>query len=457
LANILHIEDNPDTIKKLESCLGGRYNILRSNTHQSAIETLTKNEIIVIIINLKFGNINALNFIKNVKEQIDPYIPILVTSDNHDIQETVNAMKSGAFDFINTEFIDGTIEHKIEKAIKHRELEFKLNVVHNISSIQHENFIFVSDAMKKINLEIARISKLNFDVLLIGETGTGKDLLASQIHKRSNRCNKPFLSVSLKGLSENLIESELFGHEKGSFTGAIGLKVGLFESANGGTLYIPEIASLNHDLQLKLLHFMQYKTISRVGQDPRKGDIKLDVRIIFATNKNLEELVNDGSIREDFYYRISGIKLYIPPLRERFEDIEHLAKYFLDKYTEFFGMKKRTLSDKLLEKMKKYYWKGNVRELSNSIKQSLVFSDADGQIIDDIPNIHFDKDILNTFIVNDDLDYSTAEKNFRMKYYKALMEISKGKISDAAGLSGLTPQGIRKALKILGIDKDNRN
>lgn len=315
-----------------------------------------------------------------------------------------------------------------------------------------DSFIFASDALKKINFEITRLSNFDFDVLLIGETGVGKDLVAAEIYRRSNRKDKPFICVPIGTLSETLIESELFGHEKGAFSGADKTTIGKFEAANGGILYIPEISSLPEAVQLKLLYFMQYKAISRVGMDARKGEIKLDVRLIMATNENLQELVDKGRIRKDFYYRISGSKIFIPPLRERKEDIEVLANYFADLNSQNLYQLPSKFSAEAIEMFKKSEWHGNVRELSGCIRNLISLHNERTLTAEHLQFARptsFDK----SYEAQDEslASYEKAETDFRRNYFQKLLESVNWKVSEAAKLAGLTPQGLRKLLNKLNI------
>jgi len=454
----LIIDDNIGFLNDVEYLLKNRFKVIKASTSQKGIEILKENRVAIVLLDLQLPDIQGLDVLNIIRNEIDPYLPVIIITEFDNTDNVVKAMKSGAYDFLSKDFNVELLFAKIEKALKHRSLELEVDAMQSNMTIRRDKFVFVSEAMKKVNLEITRLSRLEFDVLLTGETGAGKDMVASQIHLKGERKEKPFLSVSLKSLSESVVESELFGHEKGSFTGANQLKIGVFEAANGGIIYIPEISCLNETMQLKLLNFMQYKTITRVGQDARKGEIVLDVRLIMATNENMEKLIETGRIREDFYYRIAGVKLNIPPLRERKEDILPLAKYFLDKYSIFFHDREFEFSDSLIKALEKYQWPGNVRELSNSIKNALVYTDNKILDLKDFPNLlnkpstaHHAQYLFDT---PDGCfkDFNSAEKEFRKSYYTALLKKAGNKISAGAKLSGLTPQGIRKALKQLGMD-----
>jgi len=311
--------------------------------------------------------------------------------------------------------------------------------------------------MKKIHYEISNLANVGFDVLIAGETGVGKDLIAFELHQRSPRKNRPFIPVPLKSLSESLIESELFGHEKGAFSGADKTKIGKLEAANGGTVYIPEVSSINEAVQVKLLQFMQFKTISRVGQDARTPESKLDVRVILATNENLEELVSKGTMRADFYHRIAGVRLLVPPLRQRVEDIEPLAQYFLAKFSTGMGGREFQLAPEVVDAFRKYRWPGNVRELENAIKNALAYSGGGVLTLGDFPNLftfHGDADqcriCMTTRFPSIDV-YRVAERNFKRAYFQEVLRRGGNNVAKAAALAGLTPQGFRKILNILEI------
>jgi DNA-binding NtrC family response regulator len=457
MENLLIIDDSLEFLEDVEVILKDRYKIIKSNTAKHGLEILQSSRISAILLDLQLPDIHGLEVLKIIREEIDPYVPVIIISEFDDTDNVVQAMKNGAYDFLSKDFNLELLSAKIEKALKHRSLEIGVSALRKNIDESRDKFIFASDTMKKINFEITRIAKLNFDVLLYGETGVGKDMIAYQIYERSNRVKYPFITVPLRNLGENVVESELFGHEKGAFTGAVQSRVGFFEAANGGIIYIPEISSLNEALQLKLLHFMQYKNITRMGQDPRKGAINLDVRLIMASNENLDTLVESGKIREDFYYRISGVKLYIPPLRERKDDIEELIKYFLEKYTGSDKERKYSFDSESLNYLKEYEWHGNVRELANSVKNAITYANNYELNKNDFPCLNRIKKMKNknTFDIGNDNDFPTleaAEKEFKKSYFSKLLVKTENKISSAAKIAGITPQGFRKALKQLDIE-----
>ena len=459
MENVLIIDDNIKFAEDLELLLKSSYKIFRADTSFKGLEILKRNHISVVLLDLQLPDIPGLDMLEKIHTDFDALLPIIIITEYDDIQYVVKAMRLGAFDFLSKDFHVDLMKEKIEQALKQKNLKLRIDGLQNNVSFTDDSFIFACEEMKKINYEISKIANWDFDVLLLGETGVGKDLIASQIYQRSNRKDKPFVPVPLRSLSESVLESELFGHEKGAFTGADRMKIGKFESANKGIVYLPEISNLPENIQLKLLHFMQYKTITRVGHDSRKGELNLDVRLIMATNENLEELVKSGRMREDFYYRILGVNLKIPPLRERIEDVIPLSYYFLNKYSSQFGQMQYQFSDEVLTAFREYEWKGNIRELSNSIKNALTYTNDNILSLKDFPNITGRKNSLHISIENllyqdgNYPNYVDFELNNRIFYIKTMLKKAEGKISLAAKLSGLTPQGFRKIMKQLNINQ----
>lgn len=459
MENVLIIDDNVKFAEDLELLLKGSYKIFRAETSFKGIEILKRNHISAVLLDLQLPDIPGLDMLEKIHNDFDALLPVIIITEYDDTEYVVKAMRLGAFDFLSKDFHVDLMKEKIEQALLQKNLKLRVDGLQNNASVTDDTFIFACDDMKNINFEISKLANWDFDVLLIGETGVGKDMVASQIYQRSNRKDKPFIPIPLRSLSESVLESELFGHEKGAFTGAGRMKIGKFEAANKGIVYLPEISNLPEAIQLKLLHFMQYKTITRVGHDSRKGELNLDVRLIMATNENLEELVEKGKMREDFYYRILGVTLRVPPLRERVEDIVPLSNYFLNKYSSQYNQHNYKFSDEVLDAFRTYEWKGNIRELSNSIKNALSYAKSDVLELKDFPNILRSK-ITETITfperIGDSLEdfpfYKDFEANNKIHYFRTLLKKVNGKITLAAKYSGLSVQGFRKILKQLKID-----
>jgi two-component system, NtrC family, response regulator AtoC len=453
---VLIIDDSREFTEDLKLMLHDKFEIITAETANAGLDLLQKNQVAVLLLDLQLPDIHGLDLLEKIHNEIDPYLPVIIVTEFDEIKYVVKAMRLGAYDFLSKDFHVDLMKEKINLALLQKRLRLNISGLQNQNMLTDDSFVFASEEMKKVNFEISRLANLNFDVLLSGETGVGKDMIATQIFLRSKRKDKAFISVPIRTLTETLLESELFGHEKGAFTGADRMKIGKFESANQGIVYIPEISNLSESIQLKLLHFMQYKTITRVGHDPRKGEINLDVQVIMATNDNLEELINKGKLREDFFYRITGVTLKIPPLRDRRDDIIPLANYFLKKYTAQFVNHDYSFHKDVLDAFLEYEWKGNVRELSNSIKYALTYSENRTLTLEYFPNILRRKSGHDKTIHLKDSEYMSSYRDFdnkiKKQYFENLLETYDGKISEACKVAQLTPQGFRKILKQLGIE-----
>lgn len=451
---LLIVDDSVAFLKDVEALLKGSFEISTTTRAQNALDILRNERFSAVLLDLNLPDMHGTEVLKVIHSEIDPYLPVIIITDYNDVKNVVETMRHGAYDFIPKDVNLDVLGAKIKNALERRALHLNLEALRNEYREKQDTFVFASDAMKKVNYEITRLAGLGVDVLLMGETGAGKDIIASQIHFRGDRLEKPFIPVSIRSLSDTLIESELFGHEKGAFSGADRLKIGKFEAADKGTVYIPEISSLSETIQLKLLQFMQYKTISRVGQDPTKAEIQLDVRLIMATNEDLADLVAQGKIREDFYHRISGVTLRIPPLRERGDDIKPLADYFIKKYARLHHAGACDISPEVLDAFRNYHWPGNVRELSNAIKNAMVYTSSATLTIDDFPNIFkapIKKQTLPNGIAQFGSDeipkFKDAENEFKKMYFERLWDECGHEVAKTSKISGLTPQAVRRILK----------
>lgn len=309
-------------------------------------------------------------------------------------------------------------------------------------------FVYSSNKMKAIDYEITKFARTDESVLLLGETGVGKDLIAYEIHNRSSRREKPFISVPLSSLSEQIIESEIFGSVKGSYTGSVENTRGKFDQANGGTLYLPEVSEIPLNIQIKLLEFLQYKYVSKVGGKKSK----LDVRLIFASNSDLNQLREKGLLRNDFYHRILVLNILIPPLRERKEDIATLTNYFISKHSlRIFGEEYK-ISDDVDGLLNNLNWEGNVRQLENFIIRAIVNSDEKIISKNTLDKLLSQKTISNNGHIKEFMkDFKSTEKEFKKQYFLSLLQETNGCIAEIARISGLTRQAVYKILNELDI------
>jgi len=455
MPKILLIDGSPPSPGRIAAFLRDRYDVVTEQSISRGVDILRSGELSLVLLDYSLLHKGGANLLKTITREIDPDMPIIVFADHPDIASAVEAMREGASDFVPADTAFPELDVMVQKALARHAQGQQAGLPPRGFVGQHGGFVFGCETMKRLNFEITRLANQDSDVLLLGETGVGKDLVAGEIHRRGKRCRKPFIHIALQSLSETLIESELFGHERGSFSGADKAKMGKFEAANGGTVYLPEISALCEGVQLKLLSFMQYKTVSRIGQDPRKGDVQLDVRLIMASNENLEPLVEKGILREDFYYRITGSRLQIPPLRERPEDIDLLVNHFCQKHSPGAAGAGARVNHEALRLLKSCPWHGNVRELQNVIREALVLA-GDGTVgAEHFPMLlnparaGAGSEGLSGNGVSPPLTYEEAKELFKRSYFKKLLDSSHGNIARAAKLASITPQGMRKILSTL--------
>ncbi len=371
MAKILVVDDDRGMREFLDIMLTREgYDVKSAGDGKEALTLCRKHTFDLVVTDLKMPKVDGIDFLKGIKE-ISPETMVILITAYASGETAVAAMKEGAYDYLEKNFDVEEFKETIRDALNKKGVkkEDALFMKSMADAVSFGNLIGKSREMIEVYSLIKKVADTTASVLITGESGTGKELVARAIHDNSPRKNMPFVVINCGGIPENLLESELFGHMKGSFTGAYSDKAGLFENAGGGTIFLDEIAELPPVLQVKLLRVLQEKTFRRVGG---QKDIKVDVRIISATNKNLEQNVKDGSFREDLYYRLNVIMINIPPLRERKEDIPVLTKFFVEKYSKEFGKEIKKISSYAMELLMEYRFPGNVRELENIIERSVT-------------------------------------------------------------------------------------
>lgn len=381
IKRILIIEDFKDTVDLIRSVLDEDYETFFARTSEQAFHILKSNKIDLIITDLKLPDSSGLEILRILKK-LEPNIDVIIVTGYGSITSAVEAMKLGAFDYLTKPLDIEELQIVIERAFKQRKLKLDLKDLKHqlLDKYGFENIIGKSEKMFRVFEKVKQVAETNATVLVTGESGTGKELIAKAIHFNSSRKDHSFLAINCGALPENLLESELFGYEKGAFTGATTNKMGKFELANKGTLFLDEIGELSLFTQVKLLRFLEQKEFMRVGGN---RVISVDVRLIAATNRNLTEAVKEGNFREDLYYRLKVFEIFIPPLRERKEDIPLIALHYLKKFNKQYKKEITGFSKQAMEKMKMYSWPGNVRELKNMI-ESIVIITSQNTITDDL-------------------------------------------------------------------------
>jgi len=418
---ILIVDDNKSLLKALELLLANEFELIRTVSNPNLIpETVRNNDFDIILLDMNFkAGLNTgtegLFWLKEILKINKDIIVIMITAYG-DVNLAVNAMKEGATDFILKPWEDNKLIITLKNSLKLKESKKEINSLkqkqkHLIDDIAKpfSTIIGKSPAIQEVFKKIEKVSKTDANILLFGENGTGKELVAREIHKQSLRNNQIFLGVDLGAISETLFESELFGHTKGAFTDAKEERAGKFESATGGTIFLDEIGNLSISMQAKLLSVLEKRAITKVGADK---EIPIDVRIISATNQDLKKLIANNQFREDLLYRINTIEIEVPPLRERQNDIIEIANHYLNIYASRYKKDDLNLEDNSILNLKKYHWPGNVRELRHTIEKAVILSETN---IISISDLNFNTEFLNPA---DKLSLDEIEKHAILKVLK---------------------------------------
>ena len=395
-ARILIVDDEEIVIRSCMRILASdEFSLDSAHDGLEALKKIAESDYDMLIMDIKMPKMNGIDVLQRVKES-HPDIDVIMITGLNEIETAVKAMKLGAFDYLPKPFDPEELETVVARAFERRRLLQKnLNLKSEVSaSYSFENIIGVSAPMQQVFRLIARCAPTNSTVLIRGESGTGKELIARAINYNSLRKDRPFVTVDCASLNENLLESELFGHVKGSFTGAVSNKTGLLETANGGTLFLDEIGNISLSTQAKLLRFIEEKEFKAVG-DTRTRTV--DIRLITATNKDLQAMIGDGTFRDDLYYRINIFPIELPPLRERQDDIPVLAFHFLKKFGKEMDRTVKEFSAAAMNLLTNHDWPGNVRELENVIHRAVILASDEVirqghlvNIIDMLPSIELD-------------------------------------------------------------------
>lgn len=344
--------------------------VLSAENGEEALKIFRSEEPDLVILDIKMPIMDGIEVLRNIKD-LNPNTPVIMITAHGSIEVAVEAMKIGALDYISKPFDNEELRVTIRKALEYKRLNDEVNYLKEVLKEKRPKIIYKSKVMDNLIKLVHQVAPTEATILISAESGTGKELIADLIHQYSNKNSGPLIKVNCGALPETLLESELFGYEKGAFTGAVSRKKGKFELAQRGTIFLDEISEISEAMQVKLLRVLQEKEFQRVGGEET---IKGDFRVIAATNKDLKEMVDNQEFREDLYYRLNVIPISIPPLRERKEDIPLLIDYFINKYSLQMGKEKMEISEKALNMMINYNWQGNIRELQNIIERCVILS-----------------------------------------------------------------------------------
>ena len=448
-AKILLVEDEDLSRDSLTRLLKmATFSVKGAASGKIALSLLAHEEFDIIITDLFLPDSNGIDILKQAKK-FSPYTEVILITGHASAETAVKAMKEGAFDYITKPLNFDELSILISKALEKRHL-----LTENVylkkqlsSKFGFANIIGNSPPMQKLFSRMKRIAGTDSTVLVLGESGTGKELVAKAIHYNSHRKDKPFVPVNCSAIPEALLESELFGHVKGSFTGAIRDKAGKFESASTGTIFLDEIGTMPLHLQTKLLRVLQEQEVERIGSS---RTIQLDVRVISATNLNLEEEVKKGTFREDLFYRLNVIPIVLPPLRERKEDILPLVKHFVEKNCADMKRPTMTISNDAMEMLETYRWPGNVRELENMVERIVTLTEGDRIQVNDIPS-HIREEV-QTKVTEQGIDLVRTVNEIEKKMICDALSLCNGVKAKAAAMLKINRTTLVEKMRRLRID-----
>jgi two-component system, NtrC family, response regulator AtoC len=381
---VLIVDALDDTRDRFTVPLRRDYRVLRAASAEAALGVMNREDVDLLLADMDLPGVSGIDMLQIVRENF-PLVEVIMTSAQADVEGAVNAVKLGAFHFLTKTADPDALRSIVSRAAERQDLSRSVLTLRDAAEEGGPTKEFISGpstSLRDVLQTAHKVAKLSATVLILGESGTGKELLARLLHRESATGDAPFVAVNLAAIPRELVESTLFGHEKGAFTGAIHQRIGKFELANGGTLFLDEIGDLKSDLQAKLLRAIQEGEVERVGGT---RPVRTSFRLIAATNVDLERAVKDGSFREDLYYRINVIPIRLPPLRERIEDLPVLADFFLKRYSGRFHKKVNGIAESTLRMLSHYYWPGNIRELENLIERLVAVTSNEWITDEDLP------------------------------------------------------------------------
>jgi len=452
-SKLLIVDDDQDDRSQISRwLLEENYQSDEAENGERALRKIKHQTYSVVLLDLKMPGMDGFEVLSQIRRDYPDTCVIVITAFG-DAEKVKRALKIGAFDFFDKPIKYNFLLPRIESAIKNFNLanERQYQIDEEFQKYRFENIIGKSKNMQEIFEQVRNVAAEDTTVLITGESGTGKELIASALHHNSQRANKPLIVADCGAMAEGIIESELFGHEEGAFTGAVKRKKGKIERAHGGSLFIDEVGEMSPKLQVKLLRFLQNRTFERLGGEE---ELQADVRIIAATNKNLEQAKEEGQFREDLFFRLNVFPIHLPPLRDRREDIPLLTEYIISKVNKKLNKRIKNISAPALEILTEYDFPGNIRELENIIERAIILEKGDSLTVGSLPaNLGQTKNHpggnLSEFAFKD------AKDKFEEQYIREVLKKAKGNISQAAKLSGMDRTNFKQKMVKYGIRKQN--
>ncbi len=457
--NILIVDDEPELIKTIISILTQTLNEYDLNISQAsngrlAVEKMKSHSFDLVLMDVRMPEMDGLEALKNIKE-VDPRIFVVIMTAHSNLQDAITAIKYGAFDYTEKPINPDKLTALVKKAIETKEMVSNLTLSNPIMDEDIDSrFVGPSEKMRDIFNLIHRLANVDTTVLIRGENGTGKELVARAIHYNSPQKHGPFVAINCGAIPENLIESELFGHERGAFTGAIDRKIGKFQLANKGTLFLDEVGDLKLDLQVKLLRVLQERKFMPVGSN---REVRCNARIITATNRNLEKMIEDGDFREDFFYRLNVMPIFLPPLRERRDDLAGLTDFFVTKFNRKLNRQIRGLTPEALDVLMRYRWPGNIRELENTIERAFIVENDPLITVDSLPdNIISDAQNRTNISLagrySGPLDFDSFKEAAEKEFIESALRLNEGKINKTVAHANIPKNTLLRKIKKYNID-----
>ena len=465
MTNIWIIDDEESIRTICTSALEDLFNVESFSSASEALLALNSNKPDLIITDIKMPGMSGLEFLNKVSEKF-PDLPTIIITAHANIDNALSAYKGGAFEYLTKPFDINEIRKLAIKATKTSK-----PAQNDVAQESNSEIVGKAESMQEVFKAIGKISKTDITVLIRGESGTGKELIAQSVHTNSSRSNEPFIAINVAAIPHELLESELFGHEKGSFTGAQSQRIGRFEQALGGTLFLDEIGDMHPELQTRLLRVLSSHEFYRVGgQKP----IKSDVRIIAATNQNIEDLIKTGQFREDLYHRLNVFRIELPPLRKRKGDIPALVEYFLKKSADEVKSERKDIEENAMDILNEYNWPGNIRQLENTCRYITVMAPSTSITIDDIPDEVKNIEMITNgstqvngldakidwevtlsdhikSVLKDQKNLTKLSKELEKILLQEALKVSNGRRIDAAKILGLGRNTITRKIKDLGL------
>jgi len=445
---ILTIDDESVMLDTYQSILKRQYKILGADDPLKGLEVIRHERVDLVLLDLRMPGLHGLQALEEIKK-LDPQVDVIVVSASTDLRGAIECMKKGAYDFVPKPFEVEELLSSVTRCLEQRRLEQDNQYLRKAVEAPFENMIGQSTSMQKVFGVMDTVAESDSTVLILGESGTGKELVARGIHKKSIRRNRPVITLNCAAIPENLFESELFGFERGAFTGALERQIGKFELADGGTIFLDEIGCLPLSMQGKLLRVIQDGTFDRIGG---KTPVEVDVRILAATNVDLKREVDAGRFRQDLFYRLNVIPIILPPLRQRIGDVPLLANYFIEKFAKDFHKNCKSFTPDVLEAFEFYSWPGNVRELENVVERMVVLSQSEI-----LGPIHLPSEVRDGGMIAREIQRESdgealkdAVEAFEQKFIQKILEDCKGNQTQAAKILGVHRTTLVSKLKISG-------